>query len=95
MKIRLGLWLLSVRDAFVTLLPLTLFGVAATLLRNFPGGLDWLYPSVAFAASWEASLEQIIAASHGVFGLALGVAVALHLVPVCRAFRTPTTIRHR
>lgn len=89
MKIRFGLWLLSVRDAFVSLLPLTLFGVAATLLRHFPGGLDWLYPSASFAASWEASLEQIIAASHGVFGLALGVAVALHLVPRLPSLQNP------
>lgn len=89
MKIRLGLWLLSIRDAFVSLLPLTLFGVAATLLRHFPGGLDWLYPSASFAASWEASLEQIIAASHGVFGLALAVAVALHLVPRLPSLQDP------
>lgn len=81
MKIRLGLWMLAVRDAFVSLLPLTLFGVAATLLRHFPGGLGWLYPNAAFALAWEGYLERVVAASHGVFGLALAVVVALHLLP--------------
>jgi len=79
MKARVRCWLLSIRDSFVSLLPLTLFGVAAILLRNLPYPpyqsllTDW------FGIGWKDYLNQIVSASHGIFGMALSVVVAFHV----------------
>lgn len=79
LRLRIRYWLLSIRDSFVSLLPLTLFGVAAILLRNLPFPpyqallTDW------FGSGWQGYLDQVVGASHGIFGMALSVIVAYHL----------------
>lgn len=81
MESRLQSWLLSIRDSFVSLLPLTLFGVAAVLLKHVPLALSaWSFPGALVNAGWFGHfLDNIIQASHGVFGLALSVTISLHL----------------
>lgn len=81
MESRLQSWLLSIRDSFVSLLPLTLFGVAAVLFKHVPLALSvWSFPDTLINTAWYGRhLDNIIQASHGVFGLALSVTISLHL----------------
>jgi len=72
-------WLLSLRDGFVSLLPLTMFGVVAMLLQHFPYQPYLSFLNSLFGPGWRDVLERAVAASHGVFGLALSVVVAVHL----------------
>lgn len=74
-----ALWLLSIRDAFVSLIPLTLFGVLAVLLRNLPLPFHQHYLQTADGAALGGLLDRIIEGTHGVSGLALAVLVAIHL----------------
>lgn len=78
-KARIRCWLLSIRDSFVSLLPLTLFGVAAILLRNLPYPPYQALLTDSFGIDWKDYLNQIVSASHGVFGMALSVVVAFRV----------------
>ncbi|MCC9595264.1 MULTISPECIES: EAL domain-containing protein [unclassified Rubrivivax] len=68
--------LAAVRDAYVVLLPITLFGVAATLLGNFPipAGRAWL--EARFGLGWADAAEAVVQSTWGVLGLALAVTIA-------------------
>lgn len=81
MEPRLESRLLSIRDSFISLLPLTLFGVAAVLVKHVPLALSaWSFPDALIHAAWlDSFLDSIIQSSHGIFGLALSVTIALHL----------------
>lgn len=75
---RASLWLIAIRDSFVTLLPITFFGVIAVLARDFPlAGYQ-----AAMSESWPGwlrYLQVIIDATHGLFGMMLCVLIAVHL----------------
>ncbi len=73
---RLTLWIGSVRDGFVVLMPLTFFGVAATLIGNFPipAGRAWL--DTTFGPGWTAATDGVVQSTWGMFGLALAVVLA-------------------
>lgn len=75
--LRLKLWAASVRDSFVILMPLTLFGVVATLIGNFPiqAGRVWL--DTYFGPGWTASTDAVVQATWGMYGLALAVVLAM------------------
>ena len=73
------IWLLSIRDSFVSLLPLTLFGVVAVLLQHFPYQPYLSFLSTLFGPHWQDYLERAVNASHGIFGLALSITVAVHI----------------
>jgi lactose/cellobiose-specific phosphotransferase system IIC component len=73
------IWLLSIRDGFVSLLPLTLFGVVAVLLQQFPYQPYLSFLSGVFGPHWQDYLGRAVSASHGVFGLALSMVVAVHI----------------
>lgn len=76
---RPGLWAVSIRDSFVILLPLTFFGVLATLIGNFPipAGRAWLNEQLG--AGWDSATHGVLQATWGVFGLALAVVLAMVL----------------
>lgn len=93
LQARIRCWLHSVRDSFVSLLPLTLLGTTAILLLNLPYPpyqsllRDWS------GSAWQDYLNQFVSASHGVFGMALSAVVAYHvtarLPPLKRADLSP------
>ena len=79
LRVRAEVWLLALRDAFVSLLPLTLFGVVAVLLRHFPVPAYLSYFERVIGPDWPLFLDRAVQASHGMFGLALAVVVAAHI----------------
>lgn len=76
---RISLWLEAVRDGFVILLPLTFFGVAAVLLQHLPVPAYRAWMAGHFGPLWPEQVGIVVAASHGVFGLALAVVIAVQL----------------
>lgn len=76
---RLALWVVTVRDSFMLLLPLTLLGVTATLLVNlpFPAAQGWL--ARLLGGGGQGAAQQVMSASYGMFGLALAVIVSVRL----------------
>ncbi|MBT9598598.1 MAG: PTS sugar transporter subunit IIC/EAL domain-containing protein [Vitreoscilla sp.] len=76
---RIALWALAVRDAYVVLLPLTFFGVAATLLQNLPGRALQAWVARVLGPTWDNLLATILSATYGVFGLTLAVVVGMQI----------------
>lgn len=74
------LWVIAVRDSFVTLIPITLFGVIAILLRDFPLPAYQATMAELFSPHWQGPLRLILDATHGIFGLMLCVLVAIHVI---------------
>lgn len=72
----LAVWAASVRDTYVVLLPLTFFGVAATVLGHLPSTTWQRALDGAFGPHWHVVLDQVVAATYGLFGLALAVTLA-------------------
>ncbi|MBK1616387.1 phosphotransferase [Rubrivivax gelatinosus] len=72
-------WAEAIRDAFVVLLPLTLFGVLGTVVVQFPfpAGRSWLDRS--FGPGWSVAAEDVVQSTWGVLGLALAITVAAML----------------
>ena len=56
---RMQLWLLAIRDGFVTLLPLTFFGVAAVLAKHLPFAAYQSTMSKLFGDDWFFYLDHI------------------------------------
>lgn len=83
---RVALWTAAVRDSFVVLLPLTFFGVVATLLGHFPVPAVQAWLVQRFGGHWAAATEGVMQATYGVYGLALSIALAMQL-----ARRLPVT----
>ena len=74
--LRGNLWLTTIRDAFVVLMPLTFFGLTALVVQHLPleiyrQVMNWLWGD-----GWPLHLERIIRASLGIFGMALSVVVS-------------------
>jgi lactose/cellobiose-specific phosphotransferase system IIC component len=76
---RMALWAVTIRDSFVILLPLTFFGVTATLLGNFPVPAIHRLLAQVFGAGWQAATQGVVDATYGVFGLALAVVLSIRL----------------
>ncbi len=72
---RARIWIYSIRDAFVSLIPLTLFGVLAVLARNFPLPAFQQFLLGDSGQAFSGILDLIIGGTHGVFGLSLAVVV--------------------
>lgn len=77
--IRLALWLGVVRDSFVTMMPLTFFGLGAVLLQKLPWDAYQRKMTAINGGSWHENLNLIVLATHGVMGLALALLVSVHL----------------
>ena len=76
---RLNLWVFAVRDGFITVLPITFFGVLAVLVENLPWPAYQVLLSELLGSDWRAYLTSIVNSTHGVFSIALSVAVAVLL----------------
>ena len=76
---RLALWTVTVRDSFVVLLPITFFGVTATLLGNVPFPAMHRLLAQVFGAGWQAATQSVVNSTYGVFGLALAVVLSMRL----------------
>ncbi|MDN7176845.1 EAL domain-containing protein [Caballeronia sp. SEWSISQ10-4 2] len=76
---RPALWLGVVRDSFVTLMPLTFFGLGAVLLQNLPWDTYQSAMASLGGRTWHERLNLIVLATHGVMGLALAPLIAVHL----------------
>lgn len=76
---RFGLWITSIRDSFVTLLPLTFIAVICVLIRDFPLDLYQRAMASVFGAHWLAAISVLIDATYGLFGVALCLIVAVDL----------------
>lgn len=79
LRSRLTLWTVAVRDSFVVLLPLTFFGVAATLLGNLPFPAIHRLIDPVLGPGWQAATQSVVNATSGVFGLALAVVLSMQL----------------
>jgi lactose/cellobiose-specific phosphotransferase system IIC component len=76
---RPALWLGVVRDSFVTLMPLTFFGLGAVLLQNLPWDTYQSAMTSLGGSAWHERLNLVVLATHGVMGLALAPLIAVHL----------------
>jgi len=76
---RLALWVVTVRDSFVVLLPITFFGVTATLLGNLPFPAAHRLMDQLLGAGWQEATQSVVNATYGVFGLALAVVLSIRL----------------
>lgn len=79
LRAALSTWARAVRDSYVALLPLTFLGVLAILAQQLPlpglsGTLATLLGPVA-----ERGVNDLLAASQGIFGLALATMLAVQL----------------
>jgi lactose/cellobiose-specific phosphotransferase system IIC component len=72
-------WLMAVRDGFVTLLPLTFFGVAALLLLDFPSQAYQLGMTGLLGPEWRVHAREVVDATHGLFGMILCPLVAVSI----------------
>jgi lactose/cellobiose-specific phosphotransferase system IIC component len=79
-RARLHLWLSSIRDGFITLLPLTFFRALAELIHSFPSETYHYWMEGFFGSDWQIYFERIIQSTNYAFGLALAVLVAVHLM---------------
>jgi lactose/cellobiose-specific phosphotransferase system IIC component len=74
-----SVWLYSIRDGFITLLPLTFFGVISILLLHFPWQSYQDLMVSLFGSSWVEHLKIAINSSHGILSCTLAIAVSVHL----------------
>jgi lactose/cellobiose-specific phosphotransferase system IIC component len=76
---RVHLWLVAIRDSFITLLPVTFFGVVAILIKDFPlPGYQALMVE-SWGGGWQEQVQGIIDATHGMFSVLLSALVSLHV----------------
>lgn len=76
---RASLWLIAIRDSFITLLPITFFGVAAQLAKDIPLPAYQSMLHELWGPNWQQPLQVIIDATHGLFGMMLSVLVSIHV----------------
>ncbi|MBK1687895.1 EAL domain-containing protein [Rubrivivax gelatinosus] len=68
--------LAAVRDAYVVLLPISLFGVVATLLGQFPIPAVRAWLESRLGQGWTGTADAVVQSTWGVLGLALAVTIA-------------------
>jgi lactose/cellobiose-specific phosphotransferase system IIC component len=76
---RIALWFGVIRDAFISLMPLTFLGLGALLLQYLPWDAYQEFMGGLMGVHWRNHFAFIIRATHGVFGMTLAVIVAVHL----------------
>lgn len=75
---RAQLWLIAIRDSFITLLPITFFGVAAILIKDLPLPPYQSMMTGLWGSEWQTHLQLIIDATHGLFGATLCALLSVH-----------------
>ncbi len=76
---RVHVWLVSIRDGFIALLPLTFLRVLAVLAESFPLPAYQHLMARVFGGGWQSSLDQAIVAFMGIYGVGLAAMVAVQL----------------
>jgi lactose/cellobiose-specific phosphotransferase system IIC component len=76
---RVHLWMIAIRDSFITLLPVTFLGVVAILVKDFPLPVYQSAMTGYWGPVWQGQLQLIIDATHGLFGVTLCVLLSIHL----------------
>ena len=76
---RVHLWMIAIRDSFITLLPVTFFGVIAILVRDFPLPAYQSMMAGYWGPVWQGQLQLIIDATHGLFGVTLCVLLSIRV----------------
>jgi lactose/cellobiose-specific phosphotransferase system IIC component len=84
------LWLTTVKDAFIVLMPLNFLGLIPLILLLFPGAAYHQAMDALWGPSWPAQLERFVNATQGLFGMALTsiIAVLLYQQLTPGAFRS-------
>ncbi len=75
---QLRLYLFAIRDAFITLLPLTFFRVLAELIRYLPIPAYHRMMTNLFGPGWEQAVDHVIDASVAAWGVGTAIAIALY-----------------
>ena len=70
------LWLTTVKDAFIVLMPLNFLGLIPLILRAFPGEAYHNAMDALWGPAWPTQLERLVNATHGLFGIALTSVIA-------------------
>jgi lactose/cellobiose-specific phosphotransferase system IIC component len=83
---RVHLWMIAIRDSFITLLPVTFFGVIAILIKDFPLPVYQAMMAEYWGVIWQEQLQLIINATHGLFGVTLCALISVH---VAHALKRP------
>jgi lactose/cellobiose-specific phosphotransferase system IIC component len=83
---RVHLWMIAIRDSFITLLPVTFFGVIALLVKDIPLPAYQSMMTGYWGPVWQEHLQLIIDVTHGLFGVTL---CALLSVYVAHNLRRP------
>jgi lactose/cellobiose-specific phosphotransferase system IIC component len=76
---RVHLWLIAIKDSFITLLPVTFLGVVAILLKDFPLPVYQSMMTGYWGPTWQEHLQLIVDATHGLFGMTLCVLVSIQI----------------
>jgi lactose/cellobiose-specific phosphotransferase system IIC component len=76
---RVRLWLVAIRDSFITLLPITFLGVVVILVRDFPLPAYQSMMAETWGPDWQQQLQLIINATHGLLGAMLCALLSVHL----------------
>jgi lactose/cellobiose-specific phosphotransferase system IIC component len=71
--------MISIRDSFITLLPVTFLGVVALLFKDFPLPIYQSMMTGYWGPDWQKHLQLIVDATHGLFGMSLCVLLSIHL----------------
>lgn len=77
-RTRLSLYLFAIRDAFITLLPLTFFRVLAELVSQLPIPAYHEAMTNLFGAGWVQAIGQVIDASVAAWGVGTTIAIAVY-----------------
>ena len=83
---RVRLWMIAIRDSFITLLPVTFFGVVVLLVKDIPLPAYQSMMTGYWGPVWQQHLQLIIDVTHGLFGVTL---CALLSVYVAHGLRRP------
>ncbi|HEY8908139.1 MAG TPA: hypothetical protein VIM63_19130, partial [Rhodoferax sp.] len=73
------LWLTTVKDAFIVLMPLNFLGLIALILLYFPGAGYHETMDALWGPEWPTQMTRIFDATHGLFGVVLACVIAVFL----------------
>lgn len=77
---RIHLWMIAIRDSFISLLPITFFGVLAVLLKDLPLPAYQSLMVEYLGPDWQKHPQLIVDVTHGLFGVTLCALLSVHIV---------------
>lgn len=76
---RIYLWTIAIRDSFISLLPITFFGVLAILLKDLPLPAYQSLMTEHLGPGWQKYPQLIVDVTHGLFGVTLCALLSVHI----------------